>query len=482
MSLKKQALSGIFWTGLQQISSQIIIFIISVILARILMPEEFGLIGMIAIFIAIGNALINGGMASSLIRSGELDEDDYTTVFYFNLIASVLIYLLVYLAAPYIAGFYNQPVLTKIIRVYSLVFIIQSFSIIQETRLTKLMDFKTQMQINIPSLVIGGITGIIMALNHYGVWSLVGYKLVQATVKVLYYWYKTRWYPHGKFIREKFKKHFTFGYKLTLSGLLNTVFNNLYLIIIGHYFSAAQVGYYQRAKSLQSLPSQNLSTIITKVTYPLFSQIKNNNQRLKEAFARMMKMILFIIAPLMILLGVLAEPLFRFLFTAKWLPAVPYFQILVIVGILYPLHSYNMNILKVKGRSDLFLKLEIIKKILIVAVIAMVIPYGIYGLLYGSVVISLISYFINTYYAGNLIHYKVPEQIKDVIPIILLSLLAGIITFIWDYFLKNYLHYDFIRLLTGGLIFLAVYLVPAYYLKFESLYEIIHLLKQKLKS
>ena len=472
MSLKKQALSGVKWTFLQQLGTQGIGFVISVILARLLMPEEFGLIAMISVVIAVGNTLLSAGLSSSLIRSKELDEEDYSTVFYFNLVASIIIYFITYLIAPFIADFYNQPILTTLVRWLSLIFIINAFATIQQTRLTKQMDFKTQTIVAIPSLIIGGIIGIFMALQGYGVWSLIGYNLSKSLANMLLLWYHSKWKPRWKFNREKFKTHFYFGYKLTLSGLLDTIFNNAYNIVIGKFFPPAQVGYYQRAKTMQMYPVRTASSILAKVTYPLFAQIQDDNRRLKSVYKKILQMNVFILAPVLISAGVLAVPLFRFLFTEKWLPAAPYFQILIPAGILYPIHSFNLNILKVKGRSDLFLKLEIIKKIIIVFTIVMGLQYGIYGLLYMSVLGSFIAFFINTHYSGKFIDYTALEQIKDILPVIFLSLITGIIVLFIDYFLKKYGINDFIRLLIGGSFGIFFYILLSAKIKTDSFMEI----------
>jgi len=479
MSIKNKALRGVYWTGIQQIGTQIITFVVSIILARLLLPEEFGLLAMIAIFVGLGNMLIQSGLTSSLIRSDSLDEDDYTTVFYFNLVISVLIYITIFFLAPYIAKFYNQDILTKIIRIYSLIFVIQAFSIVQNTRLTRIMDFKTQTFITIPALTIGGLTGVFMALYGFGIWSLVGYRLSNATANSFLYWFKTKWRPQGKFDKKKFKKHFNFGYKLTISGILDTIFTNLYNIIIGKFYPPAQVGFYQRASSFRMLPVGTITSIISKVSYPLLSQVKNETEKLKNIYKKIMQMILFLLAPLLITMGVLATPLFSFLFTDKWLPAVPYFQILIIPGILYPVHAYNLDILKVKGQSNLFLKLEVVKKIMISIVIFVSFQFGIYGLLYGSIVTSILALFINTHYSGRFINYKMWEQIQDILPIILLAVFTGLLTYFEDLTIQKITDNSLIRLMSGSLLSISIYLSLAYLFKIESLKEILKIIKER---
>lgn len=479
MSLRKQAISGLVWTFGMQFGNQLIGFIVSMILARILLPAEFGLIGMIAIFIAVGKSLMDAGLSQSLIRSQNSDQEDLSTVFFFNLAASFLIYILIYFSAPLIANFYNQPILINIIRIFCITFIISAFSSVQMARLTKRMDFKTQTLIGLPSTIVGGIVGIIMAYMGYGVWSLVWSSLISAFLGSLQLWIYSKWTPSFVFNIEKFKDHFNYGYKLTLSGLLDTIFNNIYLIIIGKFFSPAQVGFYTRAETMKQLPVTNISTALNKVTFPLFASIQDDDVRLKRVYKQLMQMVVFVIAPVLIFLGVLAEPTFRFLFTEKWLPAVPYFQILCVTGILYPIHAYNLNILKVKGRSDLFLRLEVIKKIIVVVTISFTIKFGIIALLYGQIFTSLVAFFINTHYTGKFINYKTLQQAKDIIPIIILSAFSGGAVFLLDQYLKVNDQIDIIRILGGSLIGLLVYLLLAQIFSFNSLNDLKKLLIKK---
>lgn len=470
MSLKKQATTGLVWTFAQQFGNQIIGFVVSLVLARLLLPEEFGLIGMIAVFYSIGRGLMDAGLTQSLIRSNDVDEEDYSTVFYFNLAASALIYVLIFFLAPLIAQFYDQEILTAIVRLYCITFIIDAFSAVQRTRFTKKMDFKTQTLITIPSTIIGGIVGVTMAFQGLGVWSLVWNQIVTALIGSIQLWIYAKWTPSLVFNVEKFKDHFNFGYKLTLSGLLNRIFNNIYLIVIGRYFSAAQVGFYTRAETMKQLPVTNISNALNKVTYPLFAGIQDDNKRLKSIYSRIMKMVVFIIAPVLIIAGALAEPTFRFLFTEKWLPAVPYFQILCGIGILYPVSSYNLNVLKVKGRSDLFLKLEVYKKILVIISIFIAIPFGIYGLLWSQVFMSILSFIINSYYTGKFIDYTAWQQIKDILPILLLGVVVGVFVIICDYLVMDLV--DVLRILIGGSLGVILYAGLSYLFKFNSIHEI----------
>jgi len=432
MSLKQKALSSIFWTFAQQFGNQLIGFVVSLVLARILLPSDFGTIAIFSVLMGIGNVLIDSGLTNSLIRTQNIDDADLSTVFYFNFTVSILIYSIIAFTAPWVSVFFKMPELTKIIRIYTIILPISAFSAIQRTLLTKKMDFKTQLKVQIPSLVIGGASGIIFALTGFGVWSLVYMAIIQSALSSLQFWMYSRWRPKRVFDKVKFRFHFNFGYKLALSGLLDIAFQNIYTIVIGKIFSATQLGFYNKANSMQQLPVTSIIKPLNRVTYPLFSQIQNDSLRLKNVYSQLMKMVMFVITPVLMLLGVLGEPLFRFLFTEKWLPAVPYFQILCIVGILLPIHSYNLNVLNVKGRSDLFLKLEIIKKILIVIAIAITFQFGIIVMLWGRVIISFIGLIINCHYSGKYLNYSLWKQLADLLPSILLSATVGATIILFD--------------------------------------------------
>jgi teichuronic acid exporter len=470
LSLRKTAISGVLWTFAQQFGTQAIGFLISIVLARLLLPKEFGLIGMISVFMGIGTSLVNSGLTQSLIRTVNPVQEDYSTVFFFNLIGSIIIYWILFFTAPLVAAFFSQSILTAIIRIYCLTFIINAFSEVQLTRLTKEMNFKLQMTIAIPSLIGSGLLGMFLAYKGYGVWSLVWMGICQSLLSAVQLWFRTRWVPSFVFNWTKFRYHLKFGYKLTISGLLDTVFTNIYQIIIGRFFVPAEVGFYTRADSLKQLPVTNMSAALNKVAYPLFAIIQNDTQRLKNGYKQIMQMVIFVVAPVLVIMGVLAEPLFRFLFTEKWLPAVPYFQILCLTGILYPLHSYNLNILNVKGRSDLFLKLEVVKKILVVVVILVSINFGILGLIWGQVIASVLAFFVNTHYSGRFINYNAWQQIKDVIPLIGLAFVSGFFVWWLNYQLNNYS--DIFRLIISGFLGVTIYLGISFLVKIESLQEL----------
>jgi teichuronic acid exporter len=476
MSLKKHALRGFIWSFLQQFSSQLITFSVQLILARILLPSEFGLIGMLTVFIGIGTALFEGGMTSSLIRVSTVDTKDYSTVFFFNLGVSVLIYLLFFLSAPYIASFYRQPMLTDIARVYGLSFVFLAFGTVQNTILTKEMKFKKQTMITFPALLIGSIVGVILANNGYGVWSLVYSMLITNLLTSVFLWFSSDWQPQFIFDVDKFKLHFHFGYKMTLSSLLDTIFTNIYQIIIGRFYSPVLVGYYTRANSLMMLPVGNVSAALNKVVFPLFAKVQHDIPSLRAAYKKIMLVVLFVITPIIVLMALLADQLVVFLFTEKWLPIVPIFQIICFSGVLYPLHLYNLMILQVKGRSDLFLKLEVIKKVILVLIIVISIFYGFTSLLIGYVIASILALFINTYYAGSMIDYTMKQQLLDILPIFVISICMGLVVFFVN---SNLIAYNNIsRLIISSSAGVIVYIFLAFIFKFQTINDIRNIIKK----
>ena len=469
MGLKQKTVIGLFWSFSQQFSSQIIAFAVSIILARLLSPSDFGLIGMLSIFISLGNSLMDSGMTSSIIRTVDADQKDYSTVFLINITSSIVIYIVVFFGAPFIALFYDQPILKDIVRLYSLTFVFTAFMGIQSAKLTKEMKFRLQMLIQIPSVIIGGIVGILFAYQGYGVWSLVYMSLVQTLLLSAQHWLYSGWRPSLKFDLERFKLHFGFGYKITLSGLIVMVYDNIFTIIIGKYYSAAQLGFYTRALSLRQLPISNLSSALNKVTYPMLSLLNSDDVKLKEVYRRLMQQVIFWIVPLLIFLIVVAEPLIKFLLTDKWLPAVPYFQILCLTGIFLPLQGYNGNILKVKGRTDTILKIQIFQKIFGIIGIIIVLPFGIFGLLYFQLFSAVVDYIIGAFYGGKMINYHILEQLNDISPSIGLAFLIGFLTWFLDIFLVHALIPDLGRLIIEGLFYFVFYLCFSILIKLAAL-------------
>src|SRR5690554_362573 len=360
LSLKQKTVSGLSWSFIDQMGNLGISFIVGIVLARLLSPREFGLIGMITVFIALSESFINSGFSDALIRKKNCTNTDYSTVFYFNLVVGVLFAAILYVSAPAIAVFFNENELIPIVRVMGIILIIDSLTIIQRTILTKRIDFKLQARISIIASIGSGVIAIAMAFNGFGVWALVAQRLVKQGLNSLFLWIWNRWKPMLVFSVKSFKELFGFGSKLLLSGLIDTLYRNVYYIIIGKFFSAQELGYYTKANEFKNLPSQNLNSIIRRVTYPVLSTLQDDIPRLRNNYQKLIRSVMFITFILMIGMAAVAEPMIHTLIGAKWEPAIIYLQMLCFVGMMYPLHALNLNMLQVQGRSDLFLKLEII--------------------------------------------------------------------------------------------------------------------------
>ncbi|WP_373056147.1 lipopolysaccharide biosynthesis protein [Zunongwangia sp. H14] len=477
MSLQKKAFSGISWTFIEQFGSKAINFTVQIVLARLIAPEEFGLLGMILIFSAVGNSLTDSGMSQSLIRSEKPDEDDFSTVFTINLALSLFLYLVFYIAAPLISSFYDQPRLTDLIRVYSITIVINSLFIIQKTRLTYELNFKYQMKAQLPALLLAGLTGIVMAYMDFGVWALVYMEIVLGLSLTIIYFFQTRWLPKMKLYRHKLKEHFYFGYKLAISGIIGRIVKNIFPLIIGRYFSAAMVGYYTRAVTMKDFPIVTFSNTLDKVLYPVFSKIKKD-ENLKQAYQKTQVLALLILTTIMLLLILTAHPLFAFLLGDKWLPAVPYFQLLCITGIFYPINKYNSNILKVKGRTDLYLKMAVIVNVTLVIGILLTMKIGIIPLILAQIANSIIAVLINIYYANKFIDYPLQEQVGDILKTSFPGLIAFSAVFSLMYFTPIFENLiDVVELIVTGGLFLFILVAIHFFFKTWSMQEMIKLLK-----
>lgn len=422
MSLKQKTVSGLLWSFIDQLANLGITFIAGIILARLLSPEEFGLIGMITVFIAVSESFIISGFSSALIRKKDCSDTDYSTVFYFNLIVGILFFIILFISAPAIASFFNKLQLIAILRVLGLVLIIDSLALVQRTILAKRVDFKLQARISIISSVLSGAIAIYMAISGYGVWSLVSQRLSKQGINSLLLWMWNRWRPLFIFSKESFKELFGFGSKLLASGLIDTLYRNIYYLIIGKFFSAMELGYYSRADEFNRIPSQNLNGIIGRVSYPVLASIQDDKPRLKSNYQKLIRSTMLITFVLMLGMAAIAEPMIITLIGEKWRPSIIYLQMLCFVGMMYPLHALNLNMLQVSGRSDLFLKLEVIKKILAVPTIVIGVFWGIKIMIAGMMVNTLIAYYLNSYWSGRFIGYSFREQVKDILPSFFLAL------------------------------------------------------------
>lgn len=475
-SLKKQTISGIIWSGIERFSVQGIQFLIMIIMARLLTPKDYGLVGMLTVFIAIAQTLIDSGFSQALIRKQNRTETDNSTVFYFNIVVGLFIYLIFYLTAPLIANFYRTPSLTPIMRVISLGVIFNSLAVVQRALLTIRLDFKTQAKASLLGVIFSGISGIIMAYKDFGVWSIVAQQLTNLGLSTLLLWIFAKWHPIGIFSKDSFKELFSFGSKLLASGLLNTLYNNIYLIIIGKLFSASQLGYYTRAQQFSDFPSSNLTGILQRVTYPVLCKIQDDKEKLAHAYRKFLRISAFIIFPLMVGLSAVGEPFILLLLKEQWRFAATILQIICFSAMWYPIHAINLNLLQVEGRSDLFLRLEVIKKILGVVILCLTIPLGLISMCYGQIASSLIALTINTYYTGKLINVGFIRQMKDLTPTLVLVLTMWVIIYfgILPLFENNIM-----KLTTGIITGIIYYIGAAWMFKLQELKDLLSILKLK---
>lgn len=474
-SLKQKTAKGVLWSSIEQFSVQIIQFVLGLIMARILSPHDYGLVGMILVFTSIAETFVNSGFSNALIRKQNKTEVDYSTAFYFNIVVGVVAYLLLFLLSPFIADFYNEPLLESLTKVVSINVFINSLGIVQRARYSIKVDFKTQAKATTTSVLISGIIGLWMAYSGYGVWAIVGQSVIRNTLNVLLLWIFAKWLPQLQFSWQSFREMWSFGYKLLLSGLLNTIYNDIYKLIIGKVFSAQDLGNYTRAHQFASFPSSNINGIISRVTYPILSSIQDDDVRLKRVYRKYLRLSAFIVFPLMVGLSALAEPLIIYILTEKWRASIILLQIICFNMMWYPIHAINLNLLQVKGRSDLFLKLEIIKKIIGVAILCITVPIGLVAMCIGGIFSSILCLAVNTYYTGKLINVGFCLQMRDLLPTLLLSLAMGAVVSLSVWFVPS----NLLRVIVGVIIGVIFYVSVAKLFKMEEFNDLLSLVKRK---
>ena len=425
-------MKGVAWSGIDNVAQHSVSFVVSIVLARLLSPDDYGLLGIIAIFTAICNAIINGGFGSALIRKKNVTDNDYNTTFIVNLFSSIILYFLIFILAPPISIFFNRHELVLLIRVSSLSFIIGALAIVQQTILIKNIDFKTQTKISLIASIFSGIIGIVLALIGIGVWALVAQMLSLQLFRTGLLWFFNRWIPNFRFSNESFHNLFGFGWKIMASSLLDTIWRELNQVVVGKYYSPASLGQYTRSQQFAQLLSGNLTAVIQKVTYPVLSNIQDDKARMIAAYRKIIKVTVFITAVSMFFLGAISEPLIHCLIGEKWHEAATYLPLICIVGSFYPLHAINLNMLQVQGRSDIYLVLEIIKKILAFGPLFIGAFVGIIPMLLADIVVDVISYFLNSHYSGKFLGYGSWAQLRDVMSSYMIAFTIALIV----YFLK----------------------------------------------
>lgn len=420
-SLKNKTQKGLAWSMIERFATQGVQFLFGIILARMLSPDDYGIIAMPLVFLAIAQCFIDSGFSGALIRKPNLTEDDLSTAFYFNIGVGVVCYLILFFTSPLIADFYNTPILADLLKVTALATLFNPLCAVQQAILTKKIDFKTQAMVSLAGALVSGLVGLVMAYTGFGVWALVFQQVGGYVIRTILLWILCKWKPKRRWSWESFHYLWGFGSKMLASGLLEAIYSNIYPIVIGKYFSANDLGNYTRAQQFSNLPSSNVTGVLQRVTFPVLSSIQNEDERLARNYRKMLKLSAFLIFPLMLLLSAIADPLVRVLLTDKWEGCIILLQILCFSLMWYPIHAINLNLLTVKGRSDLFFRLEVIKKVIGVCIMCIAIPHGILWMVSGSVVSSMITLLINTYYTGKLINVGFVKQMGDLLPIFGLS-------------------------------------------------------------
>lgn len=456
-NLKQKTKKGLVWSMIERFATQGVQFLFGIILARLLSPDDYGIIAMPLVFLAIAQCIIDSGFSTALIRKPELTEDDLSTAFYFNIGIGILCYAVLFFSSPLIADFYHTPILSSLLKVTALAVLFNPLCAVQQAILTRKIDFKTQAIVSLSGAVVSGIVGLYMAYNGLGVWSLVFQQVGGYVMRTILLWVLGKWKPKRLWSWESFRYLWGFGSKMLGSGLLDTIYNNIYPIVIGKYFSAQDLGNYTRAQQFSSLPSSNVTGVLQRVTFPVLSSIQNEDERLAKNYRKILKLSAFLVFPMMLMLSAIANPLVRILLTDKWIGCVILLQIVCFQMMWYPIHAINLNLLTVKGRSDLFFRLENFKKIMGVCIMFITIPHGIIWMVSGGIVSSMLSLIINTYYTGKLINVGYFKQMGDLLPIFGVSFMMWLIVHAILYLSSNL----YCQLVLGISLGAIVYLIGA---------------------
>ena len=424
-SLRDKAVSGVAWTSIERVGQQLVQFVIGIFIARILTPADYGVVGMTAIFFAVASVFVDSGFGSALIQKKNRTEADYSTCFYFNCFVGVLLYLLLWFFSPAIAAFYRTPILCDVLRALGVTLVINSMIVSQNARMTAEMRFKEMSVITIATQLFTGIVGLYLAYTGWGVWALVFQQISSCVARLVMMELHLRWMPQLVFSMASFRHMFSYGSKILCSSLINVTYDNMYTLVIGRTFSAKDVGYYNRGNQFAMLPTTSILNIFMKVAFPVMAEVQDDTEKLKTAYKKLLRVPLFVLYPMLFGLMTLAEPLVLLLLGEKWLPAVPLLQVLCIGSFFDPLTHINLNILYVKGRTDIVLKLELIKKPIAFAILFGMIPLGLWWLCFGRALYGFIAYCFNCYYTRKFINFGFWEQMYYNMPVLMKSGFMG---------------------------------------------------------
>ena len=476
-NLKQKSIDAIIWNLIERYGIQAFSLIIGIILARLLTPADYGLIGMITVFYTLSRVFVDSGFGSAYIQKKNVTENDASTIFFFNVFVSIFFYILLWFSAPFIANFFEQPQLINLIRVSAIVLVINAVSMIQVRMLTKEVNFKKKSLISLISTIISGILGITAALNDYGVWSLVIQQIANSFVFTIGLWFFYSWKPKMIFHIASLRSMLSFSTWILLTNLIVTFFDNIYLLVIGKYFPVAQLGFYTKAKGYQKIVTQQPVSAINVVSFPVFSKLQDNKPALKSSMKKFTQHTLFFIAPVVAIMMVIAKPLFLVVLTEKWLPMVPYFQVLLVVGLLFPIHLMNVQLLNAQGKTNINFKLSLLKNALRIINIFIMFRFGVIYIIYGELIVSFLALFINGFYTKKMIDYGMLEQLRDIALIFFITAIVILL----GYFITSKFGNYFLQIGLGLLITGGSYFVLNYFFNKTFLLDNLSMIKNKLK-
>lgn len=478
MNKSNIVITNLIWRFLERCGAQAVTFIVSIVLARILNPDMYGTVALVTVFTTIMQVFVDSGMGNALIQKKDADDLDFSSVFYFNMLMCSILYLIMFISAPLIAAFYNKPELVSIVRVLSLILIISGIKNIQQAYVSKNMLFKNFFFATLSGTIVAAIVGITMACLGFGVWAIVAQMLINATIDTLVLWITVKWRPKKMFSLNRLKGLFSFGWKLLVSALIDTVYNDLRQLIIGKLYSSDDLAQYNQGKKFPQFIVTNINTSIDSVLLPTMSKVQNNTVAVKAMTQRAIKTSSYIMMPFMVGLAVCADSIIRLVLTEKWLPCVPFLRVFCFTFAFYPIHTANLNAIKAMGRSDLFLKLEIIKKSVGLIFVLSTMWISVEVMAYSLLLTSVLSQIINSWPNKKLMSYSYLEQFKDILPQILLSLLMGAIVYCLQFIGLN----DTLTLLIQIPLGVMVYVVGSKLFHIDSFEYLLSTMKSLLKK
>lgn len=477
-NIKNEVISSLIWKFLERIGTQGVQFIVSIILARLLLPSDYGVVSMILVFTAIANVFIQTGFSTSLIQKKDSDELDFSSVFYISLLIAAICYVILFFAAPIIASFYNMPAITSILRVISLTLFFGAINSVQNAKIAKEMKFKKLFLSSLVAILISGTTGVLMAYKGFGPWALVGQQIANSIATTIILWFTSSWQPKLMFSINRVKSLLSYGWKILCSALLDTIYQNIYNLVIGKFYSSSTLGNYNKGEQFPKLIAVNVDGAISSVMLPAYSKQQDRKDKLKKMVRRSIVTSSLLLFPMMFGLAAVAETVVKVLLTENWLGCVPFMQLLCIVYALYPINTANLQVIKALGKSDYFLKLEIIKKVIGLFALIVTLPFGVLQMAIGQVLVAILSTFINAFPNRKLLNYNYFEQIKDLFPSLIISIIMFIIVYSFNFINLNMYILLIIQILVGVIIYFGL----AYIFKLESLNYMIEILKSFLKK